>query len=652
MAVVTLLAIAFLAKPLGRVLFPAETGEFWPSALKHVDPRPTQEAAYLIALVGAILVPCLILFFRGRWRPEVPRGLVLALQLAFVAVLVLGIFTRRGSVHLDISYFNLPTILAAIAIGLGFVGVLARPVALARVAAVISCRPAWLRWAALGAAAVVTAIWLLPSIEFDTTVAHAQRLTLYELLFTFDEGLSVFNHHSPLVDYVTQYGSLWPYVIALPMHLGHGSLDAYTISIGAITLIAMLAVYGVIRRVVVSPVASLVLFLAFMATSFFILRGTPVHRYSFADYYGIFPLRYALPFFAFYLLARHLDGGRPRRAAWVFLVAGLAVLNNGDFGIPSLGATVVAMVAAAGVPRERRWWAKLAAEALIGIVSAFVLVSIVTLAGTGEMPNVGLAFRYAHLFALAGYNLLPLPWFGTWVVIYLTYCAALVVAAQLIVRRDASRLEIGVLAWIGIFGLGIGSYYAGRSASEVLIAMFPAWSLAIVFLLVVAIRDLVGRHGRPGLAQFALFMGFGLMVCSLAQFPAPWHSIRRLERTSPEVFRQPADAEFIAAHTQPGEPVALLAELGQRLSDEAGVDDVALYTGVLSMPTRGQLTETLAHLRGEGGTKVFLRENESTWPELLPTLKAQGFHVIAIRRPTPEEGPAPGDRSLMLSDAP
>lgn len=651
-AALTLLAIALLAKPLGRLLFPVETAEFWPSALALVNPRPTQEAGYLLALLGAILVPCCVLYLRHRPRPEVPRGLVLVLQLVFVGVLALGIFCRRGSVHIDLSYFNLPTIVVALAIGAGFTIVLSRPALLTRVAAILAYRPAWLRWVALGVAAVVTAIWLLPAIQLDTTVAHAQPLSLYELLFTFDEGLSVFNHHSPLVDYVAQYGSLWPYVIAVPMHIDHGTLGDYTISIATITLVAMLAIYGVVRRLVEGPIAALVLFLAFMATSFFVVRGTPVHRYSFADYFGIFPLRYAMPFFVFYFLARHLDGERPRRAVWVFMVAGLAVLNNGDFGIPALGATVVAVVAATGVTRDRRWWAKLAAEGLIGLLGAFVLVSIVTLARTGELPNISLAFRYAHLFALAGYNLLPLPWFGTWVTIYLTYCAALAVAALLVTRRGAAKIEIGALAWIGIFGLGIGSYYSGRSDSEVLIAMFPAWGLAIIFLSVVSIRDLVRRGGRPGPAQVALFVGFGLMVCSLAQFPAPWHSIKRLERKEIEVFRAPADAEFIAAHTKPGEPVALLTELGQRISDESGVDDVTPYSGVLSMPTRGQLTETLDRLRDEHGTKIFLRENGSTWPELLPALKAHGFRVTAVRKPTPEEGGVPGDRSLMLSDVP
>ena len=215
------------------------------------------------------------------------------------------------------------------------------------------------------------------------------------------------------------------------MDLAGPSLGAFTVSMAAITGVAMLAIYGVIRRVVESPLATLVLFLAFMATSFFIMRGTPVDRYSFADYFGVFPLRYAAPFFVFYLLARYLCGEWPRRAAVIFVVAGLGVLNNGDFGVPALGATVIAVVAAADVPRDRRWWAERAGEAVLGLVAALMLVSILTLARAGELPHVSLVFSYARLFALAGYELLPMPWFGLWVAIYLTFVAALVLAALL-----------------------------------------------------------------------------------------------------------------------------------------------------------------------------------------------------------------------------
>ncbi len=196
------------------------------------------------------------------FRPVIPRALVIVLQLVFVAVLTFAVFCRRGSVHLDISYFDLPTV----AVALGDLRRLRRRAPRSRPCSrgCVRCsarRGLVLRWGAVAIAALFTAIWLLPAIQRDATVAHASPRPLRPHLHL-RRGLSVFNGHSPLVNYVAQYGSLWPYVIAIPMHLGNGSLGAYTTSMASITLVAMLAVYGVIRRVAESPVAALALFLA------------------------------------------------------------------------------------------------------------------------------------------------------------------------------------------------------------------------------------------------------------------------------------------------------------------------------------------------------------------------------------------------------
>ena len=88
-------------------------------------------------------------------------------------------------------------------------------------------------------------------------------------------------------------------------------------------------------------VTALLLYLPVLATSLFIVGGTRTSRYTFGDYFGVFPLRYAGPFLLAWLLVRQLDGARPRRPWPLFLVAGLCALNNAEFGL-------------AGARRDRR----------------------------------------------------------------------------------------------------------------------------------------------------------------------------------------------------------------------------------------------------------------------------------------------------------
>jgi hypothetical protein len=652
-AALTIVAILLIGAPLGRVLFPVKTLDFWPSALAAVDPKPTEQARYLIALGGAILVP-LAIIANARWplpRSRLGRPAALLVQLVFVLILAVGTLCHEGSLNLDLEYFTLPTILVALLIGAVCTLVISWRPAFSRARKLLLLDSRAVRWGAAAIALLATVAWVLPAIQLDGTVANAHPATTTDLVYTFDEGLSVLNGHTPLVNYVAQYGSLWPYVVAFPLHLTNGSLGGFTTSMAAITTVAMLAIYGVLRRVTRSAIGALALFLPFLATSFFLILGTPLVRYSFADYFGVFPLRYAGPYLVAFLIARHLSGAQPRRATWIFLAAGLALLNNGDFGVPALGATIIALVAGSSEPRTRRWSLRLAIETLGGLIAAYALLSIVTLARTGSLPNIGLLFRYAHLFALAGYNMLPTPWFGFWVVIYLTFAAALAVATTMAVRRSPDRVTLGMLAWIGIFGLGIGSYYGGRSNPQVLIAMFSAWSLCLSLLVVVTVRSIAQRPHTLGPAQIALFVGLGLTVCSLAQFPAPWRSIERLRSPAPiEALQPTADVAFVAAHSRPGETVALLATLGQRISREADVDDVLPYTGILSMPTREQLTETLENLREDHGTTLYVREGEA-WPELIPAIERRGFRPVAATEPRSTTATPPPDRLVKFTDS-
>ncbi len=81
--------------------------------------------------------------------------------------------------------------------------------------------------------------------------------------------------------------------------------------------------------------------------------------------------------------------------------------------------------------------------------------------------------------------------------------------------------------------------------------------------------------------------------------------------------------------TRPGEPVAILAPVGHRLALLAGVRDVTPYTGMESMPTREQLTETLRLLRESGGRKV-IAVVEGAVPETVHAVEQAGFELDAV----------------------
>jgi hypothetical protein len=636
-ALVMVAAIVVLGPWAGRIALPHSDVAFFPYLVqtRHPAPEPTEHGRFLIALLAPLALATCVLLGTRRARPirvaTIGRLVLLAqtVALAFVATCVVVQQTHRFEIVVASQtdhtvYFTIATLLSAAAIaaliatGLrssaacrGF-RALARETPVRRVGAFV---------AALGA----TAVWLLPAINFEDTIGNANHVIAFHLPYWLDEAFAVLDGRRPLVDFAGQYSSLWSYPIAAAMAALGASIGVFTVASAAIGAGAMLATFATLRRVVRSSTVALLLFLPLLATSLFMMEGPLENRYAISNLFGTFPLRYAGPLLLAWLLARHLDGSAPRRMRWLFLAAGLVVLNNVEFGLPAFGATVAALLWSGG-----RWshvaLRRMALEAAIGLGGALVLVSALTLVLAGSLPHLRLLVSFSRVFAIGGWGMLPMtPLVGVSTVIYLTYVAAIGVATVRAVDGEPDRLMTAMLAFSGVFGLGIGSYYVGRSHPQVLTNMFAAWSLSVTLLLVVAVRAIAARPSRrPTLAEAGCLCAFGVLVCSLAQTPRPWAEVARLQRPAAPLYAHPAGEGFVAAHTKSGDTVAILAQLGHRAAYNLGLNDVTPSTWGGYVVTVEQLDEVLDRLRAAGGRAVFV-SSQQMYPEVDDQLRRRGY---------------------------
>jgi hypothetical protein len=635
-AAVAVLAILLLGPPLGRALLAPVQARVWSEWYWAVRPEPVEQGRFLVALVAPLLLAGLTVVgvrLRPRATSATLAALVLAAQVvavAFVAVCLLRQHGVFGSFAPPAEFappvdddFTLPALLVAAAATVPVV--LAIRSAAARAALARWTRETGARRLVVGCVAIAAiAVWLLHAFNTDRTIAAAFEEVLYSTYFTLDETFAVLDERSPLVNFAAQYGSLWPYAYAAGMSLLGATLAVWTALALTTTGLGMLAIYAVLRRAARSSIRGLLLFLPVLATSFLMLEGTRENRYTFANYFGTFPLRYAGPSMLAWLVARHLGGERPRRAWPLFLAAGLVVLNNADAGVPALGATAAALLWGAGRP-SRAGVGRLALHAVGGLAAAFALVSALTLARAGSLPHVALLLRYSRLFASTGFAMYPMPTIGLHLVIYLTYLAALGVATVRAIRAEPDRLLTGMLAWSGAFGLGTGAYFAGRSTPDDLPALFLPWSFALALLLIPALASLRDASWRrPPVAATACLFGFLAMACSLAQTPTPWEQLDRLGRSARPILAQPLGQAFVARHTHRGERVAILQLLGHRIGANLGVVNVLPYSNGESVLTIEQLDETVAALHAAGARKLFV-DRRSVQHELLLALADLGF---------------------------
>ena len=216
-------------------------------------------------------------------------------------------------------------------------------------------------------------------------------------------------------------------------------------------------------------------------------------------------------------------------------------------------------------------------------------------------------------------------------------------------RGAHNRVLTGMLAWAGVFGLGAGFYWVGRSHPVALKYQFSAWALALALLTVVAVGELSAPRLRRGAATALLVLfGFGAMACSLAQTPTPWGQLQRLNAPFVATYAVPY-AEPLAPSKDPqarrfvstladgpnrfvfrrGAPVAILLTTGHRVADAYGIVNVSPYTGIESLQTVQRVEATIAALRAAGGNTVILPDPLD--PSILPILSRNGFELLTQR---------------------
>jgi len=659
-ALVAALAILVLGPPLGRLLHSGGNPyRFWRELSWAVIPEPTEQGRFLLALGAPLLLAGTTMgAVRRGWRPS-PRALAIGVPLAQAlgvalvvacAIVQLGLrfevpIYPQGVVH-KWRYFTPATYVAAAAFAAGAWLGLTRPAWRERLAALVRETPGRRR-AALALAVALTAIWLLHAINTDATIIGTSPHEYEPASFTLDETYAVIDGRTPLVDFTAQYGSLWPYPLALALVVFGKTFLVLSIAMAVLTAVALLAVFAVLRRVTRSAPAALALYLPFLATAMFKVGGTSANRYTFGDYWGMFPLRYAGAYLLAWLTARQLGGARwPARRWLLFAAGGLVLLNNLELGIAALGASVAAVLWGSTAPWRLRALARLAGELLAGLLAAYAAVAVLTLLRAGALPDPGRLLDWARLYAVGGFGLLPLPGaLGLHLVVYLTYVGALGAATVRALDRAQDRTLTGMLAWCGVFGLGSASWYMGRTHPEALIAMFPTWALTIALLAAVVVRR-TGVSLTP--SGLAVLFGLGLTVCSLAQVPWPWTQIDRLRAGTPatpiqaEVPIPPYGRAFMPAAgtraffaaladgrdrfvVKQGAPVAILVTTGHEIADAFGVTDVSRYTGMYSILTRERLETVVADLRAAGGNTLFV---PSTYREVYALLAGLGFEPL------------------------
>src|SRR5262245_17238157 len=440
-------SFAWLAPALSN-LYPSPAHEVFAIWRTAINPEPLEEVRSVIALSAPVFLAAVVLVVgaRSSGRPALDP-LIIAVQVAAAGLLVVAVI-RQPQVPFylrpdccDRYLVSGPDLLAGVVVGLLLtaVAVPSPDRLLPASGRNLLERVRRLRWLALLIAIAATLIWLLPAVNTDGTLARAGSLPATHIPVQGEDYFAAVNGRTPLVNYISWYTNLLPILLEPMLKAVGPSITSLSISMCVLSAIAMAAIYGMFVEVTRGAWRALALYVPWVALSMYPWSDTGTSREFNGIYYGVFPARYFGPFLLALLCALWLRGRRIPIFA-LFGVAGLVVLNNYEFGVGALLALIAAVVAGwdRNLPVRRRL-TDLVLHGSAGLLAALALVSTITVARTGELPDFSLLTYYSRLFLRESFGLSPMSSLGLHWALYATYSAVLVTAAVRYVRREPDR---------------------------------------------------------------------------------------------------------------------------------------------------------------------------------------------------------------------
>jgi hypothetical protein len=455
---------------------------------------------------------------------------------------------------------------------------------------------------------------------FDENGAYSRT---WHFTAAFQSVVQVHQGNALLINCRGQYG-LYAHFLQPLFALCGLSVLKFTLVMGLLLATSFVALWAFLREATANHLAAGFGFFAL------VFAGWLYHRFPggqafhcFDPYFQYHPIRFLFPTALVWLGWTYLR--RPRRGlywgALVFLSAG--VLWNFDSGLPALLTWITTLCFADLFrPGARAKIGALAGHLGAGGLSGAGVVGLYAAAmflRYGAFPDFAEFFHFQKLFYLAGFCMLPMEFPGTWVLVVLVYLAGLTYAAFAL-AANRGTVKANMVFLLSVLGLGLFSYYQGRSHPYVLtLVWWPCFLLMTLFLdeLLVTLR---AGHGRPLHWFFS-----AVLVWCLAGFS--WSAVRevplglRLIGAHLSQTLEPQDAALqqevarIRSQAAPGAGMVILAPSEALLHLASGVPPVSPCS-YIEMILREDHVNLLRYLEQHPGVRIYVEKQlfDHDWP--------------------------------------
>ena len=460
---------------------PPDLTQFLPELRVLVKPEPQERLCYLLGLACIVVLPTLFWAALARWDRLRPKDwawlqspqMLLGRDVALAGGLVLWIIWL--AIHTEM------------------------PVSRLRLGLAIPLLPAMIYFARQSmpsnrCGAHVLAGVLLLLLTSLLVVDEAWYWKIWSVSHHFELLLGAVNqvHHGKtiLVDTASQYGILYPYIAAMVLAPWELTVTHISLFFAAMSLLTFVLFYWMIcEKVGYRSYWSLLFLIPFLAVTHpFFGSGWFVDAGFSAEYNWIYyqyhPLRVLCGAFFLGFVPWYFRHQKPWLMVFGYLASGFAVLWNMDTGMVVLLAWTGVLVF------DRLALRPIAIGRLLAGIAVHISLFLLTLAGSfatyaiwarfrsGQFPQPDLFLKYQSIFYGAGFMMLPMRLWEWWQPVILIYVVTIADCLRRVIR-GSGEARVRWYFFIAIYGLGIFSYYQGRSHICCLYhVLYPAMILA------------------------------------------------------------------------------------------------------------------------------------------------------------------------------
>ena len=340
----------------------------------------------------------------------------------------------------------------------------------------------------------------------------------------FDSVVQTYYGKGLLIDFINQYG-LYPFFL-LPVFKVIGlNVINYSFIMASLIALSFSSIFLFLKKIIHNKFLVIFGISSILFINHFIIE---IHPYPVIfSTFMIRPLRLLFPALSIYLIYKYLKSNKHKKLLYniLFFIFSLGIFWNIDSGLVVFFAWLLLLFYEEFCKNNLLSAIKNnllhVLNALIHFISVFGLINIFMYLQYGNFPNFLKFFESQKYFYFYGFGMMPMHLVHPWNLLALIYIIGLIRSIQAMLQKTSSA-RTNIIFYLSILGIGVFSYYQGRSHDlNLLHILYPALLILIIItdeFLTIIKRKTADFYVKLGFSSL-LILFIGLTVSFYCSYP-------------------------------------------------------------------------------------------------------------------------------------